>query len=202
MAEESGLILSANLESFFRDEITDARKQIDINISEMTEYYLVNLLCDYSRPDTQALPGEEPLAMLYKKALEASPLERIQILKTLGDVALYASGFFVEYIEQSIVDKDYYHGMGGSAYHSLADIMTVKHQCDGVAEIYSQLAEQFSHVAYLLNEISDRSRSHQNSETDLIRLYERWQTTGDEKLKQQLLDHGFYLGRHVGDSVH
>ena len=193
MGNESGLILETGLESFFREEVTDARRSIGVDISDETEYYVVNLLCTYSNPQSTPLPGDEPLAMLYKRALEASPLDRIQILKNLGDVALYVSGFFVEFIERSLVDRNYYMSMGGSAYHSLSDIMSLKHQCESVAGVYSQLANKFSNVVDLLNEISNRSRRKSSPETELLRTYERWQKSGDEKLKNELAQKGFFV---------
>ena len=59
----SELILSNDLGEFFRKEVTHARSALGIGLSELTEYYLVNLLCDFSRGSRGPEVGHEPLAL-------------------------------------------------------------------------------------------------------------------------------------------
>lgn len=187
----SSLICSADLGTFFRDEVSAASHTLRVDLSDQTEYYLVNLLCEYSRRGTAPLPGDEPLAFIYKRALEASTPERIPILKDLGDLALYVGGFFAEFVERSLVDHDYYISMGGAAYHSLSDIMISQPQGETFADLYHQMAKQFSRLVDILMEIADRTRANQNN--DLVRLYDRWLRTGSERIHRLLVEKGLVL---------
>ena len=71
----SRVILKHDLTEFFRDEISEAQSHLGIELSQLIEFYLVNLLCEYTRTGATPLPGDEPLALLYKRALEATAAE-------------------------------------------------------------------------------------------------------------------------------
>ena len=187
----SPVILETDLNEFFRDEVGVARSDLGVEIDEMTEFYVVNLLCDYSMcgPSMPA-PGAEPLALLHKRANEASMATRMKLLKNLGDVALYVSGFFAEFIERSLVDIDYYISMGGNAYGSLSDIVGGKPQGDTFAGLYNKLSDQFTEIVDLLMEISDRHHQTKNADADLLKLYDRWARTGSERIQKLLLEKG------------
>ncbi len=190
MSEAGGLIVSSDLEGFFREQVTDARNELGIELQEMVEYYLVNLLCDYSSPgDNQSL-GDEPLALIYKRALEADAVDRISILKDLGDGALYTAGFFVESIQKSVVDVDYYITMGGHAYSSLGNLVSGYARGNTFSEIYKELADSFPALVNVLNFVSGVSRESKSEDAELLKLYEKWVTTRDPRLYQQLLEKG------------
>jgi hypothetical protein len=185
---ETKVIVSRDLGEFFRQEVTEAKDKTGIELSDSAEFYVVNLLCDFSRKEAAPQLGEEPLALLYKRALEASPAERVQLLKSLGDVALYIAGFFTESIEQSLVDVDYYISMGGNAYGNLSSLVGSQRRGNAFAEVYTQLAKRFTEFVDLLNEISERARSDKNE--DLMKLYSRWQRTGSQRIQKLLIDRG------------
>ena len=187
----SSVIATANLESFFRGQFTSASKTLGVEVDASAEYYVVNLLCAYSRRGSNPLPGEEPLAFLYKRALEAPTGERILILKNLGDLALYVAGFFTEFIERSLVDVSYYISMGGNAYTSLSDILGSRPRGGSFAEVYNELARKFAALVDVLMEVADRCRSTQND--DLVRLYDRWMRTGSDRIHRLLVEKGLVL---------
>lgn len=184
------LIVSTDVGDFFRTEVNQARKSLGMDLSDMTEYYVVNLLCEYSQSATSTLPGDEPLALLYKRALDAVQAERIRLFKNLGDMALYISGFFTASIERSVVDIDYYISMGGSAYTNLSDIMSDTVQGDTFCGLYQQLATRFSELVDLLTEVSDRAAGQANDDQTLLRLYDRWTRTGSERVRKLLIEQG------------
>jgi hypothetical protein len=190
MSDAGALIVSTDLEGFFREQVTDARNELGIQMEEVVEFYLVNLLCDYSNPTEQQGLGDEPLALTYKRALEADAVERISILKELGDGALYTAGFFVESIESSVVDVDYYITMGGHAYSSLGNLVSGYARGNTFSEIYRELAQAFPALVNILNVVSEGSRESKSEDADLLRLYERWVVTKDPRLYQQLLEKG------------
>lgn len=186
----SGVILKPDLTEFFHHEVSEARSDLGIELSEQTEFYLVHLLSDYARTGVSPMPGDEPLALLYKRALEADLAERLRILKELGDLSLYVAGFFVEFIERSLVGLDYYISMGGNAYHNVSDLVAVRRGGQPLAELYSQLARRFTVLVDLLNEVSDRTRAEELGNRDLMRLYERWLRTRSERIRNLLIDAG------------
>ncbi len=63
---------------------------------DLTEFYLVNLLCQYVRVDAsphQADDGQ-PLALRFARALESGGSEQRARLRSVGDFSLFMSGFF------------------------------------------------------------------------------------------------------------
>ncbi len=189
MTGSGRLIARTNLGEFFLQEVTEARDELGIELKDSTEYYLVNLLCEYSRTDSIPAPGEEPLALIYKRAIEAELVHRIQLLKNLGDVALYVSGFFAEFIERSLVDVDYYIAMGGNAYGSLSSLVGRQRHGDTLAEIYLQLGQRFTELVDLLTQIAERSRPTRD-DVAILRLYDRWARTGSERIHRMLVERG------------
>lgn len=190
MSEAGELIVSPDLEGFFREQVTDARNELGIELEEVVEFYLVNLLCDYSNASAQQTVADEPLALIYKRALEADSIERISILKDLGDGALYTAGFFVESIKSSVVDVDYYISMGGHAYSSLGDLVSGYARGNTFSQIYREMAQAFPSLVTVLNVVSEGSRESRSEDADLLKLYERWLETKDPRLYQQLLEKG------------
>lgn len=186
----SRVILSHDLGEFFRGEISEARASLGLELSDLTEYYMVNLLCDFARQESAPAPSEEPLALLYKKALESGPSEKVAQFKGLGDVALYVSGFFTEFIDRSLVDIDYYISMGGSAYSKASQIVGNQRHGETFGTIYYQLAQRFTELVDLLNQIAERARENVNTDTELLKLYDRWARTGSERIRRLLLERG------------
>ena len=159
MTASGGLILETNLESYFHERVRDARKSLACMIADEVEFYLVQLLCEFSRGEGKAQPMEEPLALIYHRALDADPLTRLSLLKDLGDLALYVAGYFSDALHNQSVDEDYYVSMGGTAYSCVADLMTSQRKGDGVADIYAEMSTKFESLVRLLNEVSAENYS-------------------------------------------
>lgn len=192
MGESDGLIVDASLGEFFRDEIAEARKRLGVRMIDSVEYYLVNLLCDYIHSGVRPLPGEEPLAFHYKRAIEATEVvDQIQHLRDLGDVALYSAGFFEESIESSLVDVDYYVSMGGSAYQNLAGIIGNQRNGEVFAEMYQSMGADFPRLVGVLKHLEEGQLARSGSYHNLLKLYTRWLKTGQPRLYQLLLEQGF-----------
>ena len=193
MSDSRRVIVRPDLNEFFREELTEARADLGLELGDMTEFYVVNLLSEYTRAGAAPAPGEEPLALLYKRAREANLGERVRLLKDLGDLSLYVAGFFAEFVERSLVDKSYYIAMGGGAYSDLSGLIGMQRQGELFAKLYVDLAQKFSALVGLLNEVAERSRDAGDDERQLVQLYERWLRTRSERLKRLLLDKGMQL---------
>lgn len=190
MSESGKLILSGDLGEFFRQEVETARTDLGLKLTDVVEYYLVNLLCEFSEAQRHQRLGEEPLALMYKRAQDADSVERMALLKTLGDAALYTAGFFTEFIERSLVDLDYYVSMGGNAYRDLSAIVGGQRRGEAFGELYEQLGKRFTELVDVLNQIAERSQQQAERNTDLLRLYDRWNRTGSQRIQRLLVEKG------------
>jgi hypothetical protein len=175
---------------FFKNQLERAMQHQKVSTSAFTEFYLAKLLADCVRGD--ALPSAEPgfddmpLALLYVRALEASRFQRARLLRTLGDSALFVSGFFGDSLNGKLVDVGYYRKMGGHAYARLS-------QEDGWMEyepqVFGELAQRFTEFADVLSEVSETSRLT-NGSRSILQLYERWLQTGSRRAAALLAERG------------
>jgi hypothetical protein len=179
------LVAVSSLREFFRDAFHAASEHQHLDIDEQAEQYVVNLLTMFSRADAlyEKTPDGlriKPLAQMLADALEApSAAARHRGLQRLGDVSLFIAGFFARSFARKLIDIDYHIAMGGNAYSSLADTLqrTMSGRC--VAPVYAQLAQKFQRLVDALNEVSDMSYRH--SDSDILRLYEIWMKTGSPR---------------------
>jgi hypothetical protein len=175
---------------FFREQVGKAMEHQRVSTSAFTEYYLVNLLAAFVRGET--LPGREPgydetpLALLYVRALEASPLERARRLRAMGDTALFISGFFAESLADTQADVRYYAILGGRAYSHLSR----EHERPGTVgpAVFSELARRFRQFVDVLSEVSEQTRL--STPASVLRLYERWVQTGSRRAAALLAEQG------------
>lgn len=166
--------LAASVDEFFHEVVTDAVSAVDLDASEPAGWYLVGLLGDFTRA---RLPDEPLGPKLVQSSLD--PGERVRNLKQVGDTSLYVAGFFAESLSRSLVDVDYYVGLGQNAYAQLARSLGSK----TIGEVYGELAEKFPQFVDVLAEVRKRVDLGTN---DLGRLYEIWLKTRDEWVEKKL----------------
>ena len=142
-----------------------------MDAGDLTEYYLVNLLCQYVRFDSARMRTRAPLALQLGRALDSGGVEQRARLRSLGDFSLFMSGFFSDSFRRSLVDVDYYKSMGEYAYGSLS-----RAEDDAFAEVFGELSRKFVGFMDVLADISERSAL--GSSKDVLRLYEKWLRTG------------------------
>ena len=175
---------------FFREQVERAMEHQKVSTSAFTGHYLVNLLsaCVHGElPPSEPGYDETPLAILYIRAVQASRAERTRLLRTMGDTALFVSGFFADSLSNKLVDLGYYKAMGGHAYARLS------REDAGLggglgATVFSELSGRFSEFADVLAEVSETSRLSTNA--SVLRLYERWVQTGSRRAAEMLAERG------------
>jgi hypothetical protein len=173
---------------FFREQLSLAMEHQKVSTSAFTEYYLVNLLA--ACVNGEALPAPEPgydetpLALMYVRALQASRAERARLLRSLGDTALFVSGFFADSLHRRLVDLDYYRALGGRAYTQLSQ----EERAAFAPEVFRELASRFMQFADLFAEVSESSRLTTNA--SVVKLYERWEKTGSRRAALLLVARG------------
>lgn len=177
---------------FFASAVDEALKNRRVTSSPLAYEYLVKLLTHYITTenlfDETSESGRRTrstLAELYLKAMNAEPANRIELLKKLGDTSLYISGFFGESLNRKIIDISYYVNMGETAFHSLSISVSEEAYCS----LYREFSKQFVQYMDVLSHISKQGLSCPNS--NLLKLYENYQKTGSDLMKETLIESGF-----------
>ena len=183
MPKDSNSVFLASPQQYFTEMVEDALTKRQIKAPQSAKVYLIGILEHYldarnlfTYPDT--------LAEAFLIANNAPTIERIDMLKKLGDRSLYISGYFGDSLNRKAVDIDYYAGMGGAAYASLAD--TVKEE--DLSGVYRIFSERFLDFVEVLTFISNQS--FVNTDQGLLRLYDRYLRTGSSVAKEKLLELG------------
>jgi hypothetical protein len=171
---------------YFRALVEAAMERQRLGASELTSYYLVNLLCGFVRPDQAYGPFADfdgPLALALGRALESAGGEQRARLRHVGDVSLITSGYFSDSLRRKLVDVDYYVALGEYAYGSLG-----RDERDGLGPVFAELGRKFAGFVDILAEVSEASGL--TSDTDLLRLYEKWLRTGSRVSGERLVKRG------------
>ncbi len=178
---------------YFKELVEEALSERHLRASDLTEYYLVNLLCQYARPDVGAQEEHaEPLAFRLGRALRSGGADQRARLRRLGDFSLFTSGFFSDSLRRSPVDVDYYQAMGEYAYGSLS-----RSEHDTFADVFGELSRKFVGFMDVLGHISERTAGS-SSGGDLLRLYEKWLRTGSTRDAERLLQRGMLPNSSIG----
>ena len=179
---------------YFKELVEEALVDRRVDAGDLTEYYLVNLLCQYARPDVRATGdgAEQPLAIQLGRALDTGGHEQRARLRNLGDFSLFMSGFFSDSFRRKAVDIDYYKSMGEYAYGSLS-----RSEHDAFADVFGELARKFVGFMDVLAHVSDRTTAG-TSEADVLRLYEKWLRTGSARDGQRLIERGLLPNQSIG----
>jgi len=177
---------------YFRQLVERAMVRQGVASSEMSSYYLVQLLDSFvAFEKTYAemeVEKETPLAELLCRALACrGSRRRFRLLKFTGDVALFMSGFFSDSVTRRLNDLDYYVRLGGYAYGGASQLSALE-----AAALFSELSRKFVRFVDVLNEVSATSALVENA--GILRLYERWRQTGSRRSEALLRREGILLG--------
>ena len=185
------ILVGKSAHEWFREMVADALSHRRLEVQQVTEFYLVNLLAGFLERERLFVEQEdgsvqaEPLALILLRALQADRRTRAASLRRLGDTALFVSGFFGDSLARTHVDVGYYISMGERAYGTLAETER------GLDDLYGELASRFGQFVDLFAEIAELSDLRSNR--GLIRLYQRFLQTRDERVAQRLRDRGVAL---------
>ena len=178
--------LATSVDEFFHEVVTDALSAVDLDASEPAGWYLVGLLGEFTR----ARLSDEPLGIKLAAAGN-SPEQRMHTLKEVGDTSLYVAGFFAESLNRSLVDVDYYVGLGQQAYTQLARSLGTR---KSIGEVYEELAAKFPRFVDVLAAVRKRvTIAELNASSDIGRLYEIWLRTRDEWVEKKLKQAGLLV---------
>lgn len=185
------MLETRSLLEYFKDALEKASQDLDVEISQLAQFYLVDLLSRYAH----AAPLQEPewgerdksFAQALLESYGVSSGKRARILRQIGDTTLFVSGFFSDSFQRRLVDIDYYAAIGSTAYRSLESLLAARIVDWGFEGVFQELSEKFLRLVDLLAEIGNTSgRQHAGG---ILRIYERWLKTKsprDRRLLRQM----------------
>ena len=184
-------VTETSLSSYFSKRLTRYAKRFRPPPHEDTCWYLGSLPERFGRSE-QLFAYQEgqmtlrPLALLYSDAIEAdNTRERCLMLQQLGDMALFLGALFPERFTRHGILQDYIVGMGGSAYDYLADNARANQH------IFAELANTFTRMLEMVANACSRKQSLTTEE--VLALYQRWLSTRDPVIENQLRALGIQL---------
>jgi len=179
-----------NTLDFFQRHVKKSLQNQHIEITALSEQYLVHLLADFAltcRAFSLTSQDERPLALIYHHAQFETFPTKIKIFKELGDFSLFVSGFFPDSFNRKLNDVDYYMSLGKGAYRTLSSLFEKFHHQD-FNLLFHELAEKFVALTDILAEISSESFTKWND--GILRLYERWLKTRSKRDERLLSTKG------------
>lgn len=180
----SGVETCADPRDFFREHLTEALKSLEVRTAEATEHYLVDLLAGFvadARLEEMTTPFVEQLA----KALNTSGPERANRMRSLGDAALFTSGFWADSFNTRGVTQPYVIAIGARAYGEVSRVRSaILPDAPPGSEVFVELAGRFEAFSRVLDEV--REQTALCTDGEIVRIYERWCTTRSPQLFRRL----------------
>ena len=190
MAES--LVRNETPEAYFKELVDAALQRQHLQASELTSFYVVNLLTTFVHSDNGlSSSDEEPLAFRLARAMETAGAMQREALRSVGDVSLFVAGFFSDSLNRKLVDVDYYVKLGGRAYQSLSHL-----ERESLAPVFAELAGSFVAFVDVLNDVSESCTVTSNA--NVLRLYEKWLRTGSRRDGQRLVERGIVPNASIG----
>jgi len=175
---------------YFRNLVESALQRQHLAVRELTSFYVVNLLAGFVHRDQSGIADYEALGVRFVRALQSGGSAQRDGLRRVGDTSLFVSGFFSDSLNRSLVDIDYYMQLGERAYGSLA------RNDDALGDVFDELSDKFTAMVDVLTEVSEQTALTSNS--DVMRVYERWLRTGSRRTGSQLVARGIVPNSSVG----
>jgi hypothetical protein len=159
-------------------------KSLDVRTAEPIERYLVELLAGFTA-DARIPEMSTPFVEQLGKALSATGPERANRMRSLGDAALFVSGFWVDSFDARGVTQPYVIAIGTRAYGEVGRARAGSLPDAGPhPEVFVELAGRFEAFSRVLDEV--REQTALCTDGELIRIYERWCTTRSPALFRRL----------------
>lgn len=200
------ILATASVADFFEEVVEDAMKSHGLKASEGATSYVVALLAELAKPGSPVERTlDRPLTLLLDEALHtAGRGERFEKLRTLGDGVLYSSGFFADHFEARGVDTKYVISIGQTAYENAGALLRGTPRGDSKKEesgidIFRELAKDFGAFVAVLSEVANATIAKSVATSrGVLKLYERWLKTRDDRLGEALASQGFVTPRGGG----
>jgi hypothetical protein len=197
------IVATVSVADFFEEVVEDAMKARGVKASEGATSYVVALLAELAKPGSPVERTlDRPLTLLLDEALHTNELaDRFEKLRTLGDGVLYSSGFFADHFEARGVDTKYVISIGRTAYENAGSLLrgngTDKEE--NKVDIFGELAKDFGGFVAVLTEVANATVAKGVATSrGVLKLYERWLKTRNDRLGEALASQGFVTPRGGG----
>ena len=198
------IVATASVSDFFEEIVGDAMKARGVTPSDGARTYVIALLAELAKPGSPIERTlERPLTLLLDEALHTPGLaQRFEKLRTLGDGVLYSSGFFADHFEARGVDTKYVISIGRTAYETAGSLLQRGSEKDlekSSVDIFGELAKDFTSFVAVLSEVANATVAKGvKTSRGVLKLYERWLKTRNERLGDALVSQGFLAPRGGG----
>jgi hypothetical protein len=196
------IVATGSVAEFFEEVVEDAMKVRGLNASEGATSYVVALLAELAKPGSPVERTlERPLTLLLDEALHTNELaQRFEKLRTLGDGVLYSSGFFADHFEARGVDTKYVISIGQRAYENAGSLLRNGNgEEEGKLDIFGELSSDFAAFVAVLAEVANATVAKGVATSrGVLKLYERWLKTKNDRLADALASQGFVAPRGGG----
>jgi len=172
------MLVVKNLNSEFYEIVSEKEKAAEIDLSDYSKLYLLNLLKGLVEKNDffyKELIGDDALGEAYMRALTLELLTKVQKIKAVGDLCLIYSGLFPDRLNKKLVDIDYFIKLGKLSFYTLHKIYTNMNSISDLKNLYLSVYTDFVKIVAVLIEIAKSFKLI--DETNLLKVYERWQKT-------------------------
>ena len=183
------LVSDERLEYFLKQKLDEVLRKNKIETSDTAQFYVWNLLLHPPVAKVDRKLATLPLAITYSQAQSRGigSQQSVADFKLVGDVCLLVAGFWWNSLAKSLVDADYFIGLGRSAYDN------VSRTDSDLSEVLGELSVYFQEITNALIEMSINLNMTKTSDSDIFRMYEVWIHTQNEVLAKILVEHGVIL---------
>lgn len=196
---DSKIDVSPDIDGFFEQVVNEAIRARQVEATGAAARYLAGILGDYARGAISDETLDRPLTFQLRDALAAVGAERFQRLRTIGDGVLYVLGFFGTSLTRRGADRDYVMQVGSSAYGHASAMLRLTGAVSSAPDVLGELAQKYGRFVEVMHEIADGVLAAAScDDTSVLRIYERWQQSGSERLADELTQLGFFPVRASG----
>ncbi|GDX81967.1 hypothetical protein LBMAG42_37780 [Deltaproteobacteria bacterium] len=175
------IVAQDNLFDFFRERVDSAARRQRAAVSQDTVYYVSQLLAEQAhREDDEA--SAPTLVEMRERAANSNFAESVTWWRRLGDHALIGLGFFREHLARRRISPGYYAEMGAGAYGTLSRLL--RDPGVSMGDVFGEMSERFESCTEMIAEVREESR--ENNASDIVRLYDEWQSTGSARAAERL----------------
>lgn len=160
------------LQTHFNSSISDSIRRRSLDFSGGLVDYVSGMLMGFAnltRPSNEF--NLEPITFKnFEARMETSPTTKVIKLRDLGDHCLFLTGYLYDFVRKFGKSQVYYHYDIGSSAYSDISVSYDDHFCE--------MSKHFPDVSKVIGDLHLPSLNH---ESNLLKVYEKWLETGDDR---------------------
>jgi len=145
------IIKKVSLVQYFNNNFTACAADTGVEVDPKTIAYVIDLLCRYvnDAPDLNS-----PLGIMLQHAHALPIQDRLSQLQSIGDHALYMSGYMRAYVSNKHSSPSYMVQLGQDAYQRLAHITKAANPRTAASDLFRRLSGGFRDLSDVLSTMS------------------------------------------------